>query len=82
MCRNLAAAMSYMHRVRLPNRRCRRLTVGEGTRLQNLPEWFTLPGTEVDMCNQIGNAPPPLSARALARGVAACLERRCGAWRA
>ena len=73
-CRNLAGATSDMHRVRLPDGRRRRLTVGEGARLQSFPDWFRFSGTEADMYNQIGNAVPPLFARALARSVAACLE--------
>ena len=73
-CRNLAGATSDMHRVRLPDGRRRRLTVGEGARLQSFPDWFRFSGTETDMYNQIGNAVPPLFARALALSMAACLE--------
>ena len=72
-CRNLAGATSDMHRVRLPDGRRRRLTVGEGARLQSFPEWFRFSGTEADTFNQIGNAVPPLFARALALSVARCL---------
>ena len=73
-CRNLAGATSDMHRVRLPDGRRRRLTVCEGARLQSFPDWFRFSGTEADMYNQIGNAVPPLFARALALSMAACLE--------
>ena len=72
-CRNLAGATSDMHRVRLPDGRRRRLTVGEGARLQSFPDWFRFSGTETDTFNQIGNAVPPLFARALAQSVARCL---------
>lgn len=73
-CRDPAGATSDMHRVRLPDGRRRRLTVGEGARLQSFPDWFMFSGTETDMYNQIGNAVPPLFARALARSVIACLR--------
>ena len=75
-CRNLAGATSDMHRVRLPDGRRRRLTVGEGARLQSFPDWFRFAGTETDAFNQIGNAVPPLFARALALSVAECLAGR------
>lgn len=75
-CRNLAGATSDMHRVRLPDGRRRRLTVGEGARLQSFPDWFRFPGSESEAFRQIGNAVPPLLARALALSVARCLEGR------
>ena len=72
-CRNLAGATSDMHRVRLPDGRRRRLTVGEGARLQSFPDWFRFSGNEYEKFGQIGNAVPPLFARALALSAAKCL---------
>lgn len=68
-CRNLAGATSDMHRIKLPDGRRRRLTVREGARLQSFPDWFEFIGSETDQFNQIGNAVPPLFARALAKQI-------------
>ena len=73
-CRNLAGATSDMHRIRLPDGRRRRLTVREGARLQSFPDWFEFSGTETDMFYQVGNAVPPLLARALADSVRRYLD--------
>lgn len=73
-CRNLAGATSDMHRIRLPDGRRRRLTVREGARLQSFPDWFEFAGTETDMFYQVGNAVPPLFARALAASVREYLD--------
>jgi DNA (cytosine-5)-methyltransferase 1 len=58
-----------MLRVRLPDGRRRRLTVREGARLQSFPDWFHFAGTEGSQFNQIGNAVPPLLAKAVALAV-------------
>ncbi|MBW4497243.1 MAG: DNA cytosine methyltransferase [Oscillatoria princeps RMCB-10] len=71
-CRNLSAATGDMLRVRLPDGRRRRLTVREGARLQSFPDWFEFKGSEESRCQQIGNAVPPLLAKALACSVRAC----------
>ena len=75
-CRNLNGATGDMLRVRLEDGRRRRLTVTEGARLQSFPDWFTVIGTEGSRFNQIGNAVPPLLAKAVASSVLACLENR------
>ncbi len=73
-CRNLNGATGDMLRVRLPDGRRRRLTVREGARLQSFPDWFTFCGTEGDQFNQVGNAVPPLLAKAIALAVRSCLN--------
>ena len=73
-CRNLAGATGDMLRIRLPDGRRRRLTVREAARLQSFPDWFEFQGSENSQFNQIGNAVPPLLAKALARSVNAHLN--------
>jgi DNA (cytosine-5)-methyltransferase 1 len=68
-CRNLNGATGDMLRIRLPDGRRRRLTVREGARLQSFPDWFVFSGTEASQFDQIGNAVPPLLAKALAQAV-------------
>lgn len=65
-CRNLNGATGDMLRVRLPDGRRRRLTVREGARLQGFPDWFVFQGSEGSQFNQVGNAVPPLLAKAVA----------------
>lgn len=72
-CRNLNGATGDMMRVRLKDGRRRRLTVREGARLQSFPDWFEFAGTEGSQFNQIGNAVPPLLAKAVARAALDCL---------
>lgn len=71
-CRNLCGATGDMLRIRLLDGRRRRLTIREGARLQSFPDWFEFYGSEASQFNQIGNAVPPLLAKALARSVADC----------
>lgn len=73
-CRNLSAPTGDMLRIRLGDGRRRRLTVREGARLQSFPDWFEFKGSEESRCKQIGNAVPPLLAKALAVSVKAYLE--------
>ena len=65
-----------MLRVRLADGRRRRLGVREGARLQSFPDWFEFQGSEGSQFNQIGNAVPPLLAKAIARSAAAYLDRQ------
>ena len=64
-CRNLAGSTADMHRIKLSDGRRRRLRVKEASRLQSFPDWFIFHGNETQRFNQIGNAVPPLFARAL-----------------
>ncbi len=73
-CRNMNGATGDMLRLRLPDDRRRRLTVREGARLQTFPDWFTFAGAEGSQFNQVGNAVPPLLAKAVAQAVLACLN--------
>ncbi|MFB8787965.1 MAG: DNA (cytosine-5-)-methyltransferase [Potamolinea sp.] len=73
-CRNLSSPTGDMLRIRLPDGRRRRLSVREGARLQSFPDWFEFQGTDESKCNQIGNAVPPILAKALACAVKNCLE--------
>lgn len=68
-CRNLAGATGDMMRIRLPDGRRRRLSVRESSRLQSFPDWYEFHGAEASQFEQIGNAVPPLFAKALAHSV-------------
>lgn len=74
-CRNLSSPTGDMLRIRLPDGRRRRLTVREGARLQSFPDWFQFQGSENNQFKQIGNAVPPLLAKALANSVKTYLDR-------
>ena len=65
-CRNLHGATGDMLRIRLPDGRRKRLSVREGARLQSFPDWFQFSGKEGSQFNQVGNAVPPLLAKAVA----------------
>ena len=74
-CRNLNGATGDMLRIRLPDGRRRRLTVREGARLQGFPDWFEFAGAEGSQFNQVGNAVPPLLAKAVARCAFAYMQQ-------
>ncbi|MBI2675765.1 MAG: DNA cytosine methyltransferase [Candidatus Aenigmarchaeota archaeon] len=73
-CRNLNGATGDMLRIRLPDGRRRRLTVREAAKLQSFPDWFEFCGSEGEQFNQIGNAVPPLLAKAVAMSVLQCIK--------
>lgn len=68
-CRNLNGATGDMMRIRLEDGRRRRVTVREGARLQSFPDWFEFAGAEGSQFNQVGNAVPPMLAKAVANAV-------------
>jgi DNA (cytosine-5)-methyltransferase 1 len=73
-CRNLGAATSDVHRIKLNDGRRRMLTIQEGARLQSFPDWYRFTGPEIEQTKQIGNAVPPLLARAVADSVMEALN--------
>jgi DNA (cytosine-5)-methyltransferase 1 len=73
-CRNLGGATGDMIRLRVPDGRRRRLSIREAARLQSFPDWFGFSGSRKSRFDQIGNAVPPLLAKAIASAVLACLS--------
>jgi len=51
----------------------RTITLREGARLQTFPDDFVFYGTKVEVAKQIGNAVPPLLAKAIADSIIKCL---------
>lgn len=60
---------SYSH-IHFDHRQARTITVREAARLQSFPDAFYFRGSAGDMLRQVGNAVPPLVARALAEQIA------------
>lgn len=75
-CRNLSGATGDMHRVKLEDGRRKRLNVRDAARLQSFPDYFNFAGSKTSQMNQIGNAVPPLLAKALAKSITECLENK------
>jgi DNA (cytosine-5)-methyltransferase 1 len=63
---------SYSH-IHYDNSQARTISVREAARLQSFPDGFTFAGTMNPAFRQIGNAVPPLLAKAIATTVAECL---------
>ena len=66
---------SYSH-IHYDSEQARTISVREAARLQSFPDGFVFTGTMNPAFRQIGNAVPPLLAKALARAVMACLKGR------
>ena len=74
-CRNLNGATGDMMRIDLKDGRRRRITVREGARLQSFPDWYDFAGAESSQYNQVGNAVPPILAKAVADAVVTYLGK-------
>lgn len=57
----------------------RTISIREAARIQSYPDWFAFEGGYSDQYEQVGNAVPPLLARAVAAEVRAVLEERADA---
>lgn len=66
---------SYSH-IHYDSKQARTISVREAARLQSFPDGFKFSGTMNPAFRQIGNAVPPLMARALAMKIAAALKDR------
>ena len=51
------------------------ISVREAARIQSFPDWFRFTGSCTDQYKQVGNAVPPLLAKAIASHVRTCLEK-------
>ena len=52
----------------------RPITHREAARIQSFPDSFGFAGSKIEVARQIGNAVPPLMAKAIAKQVTACLD--------
>ena len=59
----------------------RTISIREAARLQSFPDWFVFEGTTSDQYDQVGNAVPPLLARAVAEEVRGMLSGKAHAQR-
>lgn len=73
-CRNLAGCTSDMIRVRLQDGRRRQLTTEEASLLQTFPSNYFASVSRTSAMKMIGNAVPPLLAKAIARSAFDYLE--------
>lgn len=76
--RNLSGATGDMMRLQLPDGRRRMLTVEEAARLQSFPDWYEIHGSRRSRFEQLGNAVPPLLARAVASSLRQHIETSVG----
>ena len=59
----------------------RTISIREAARLQSFPDWFVFEGTTSDQYDQVGNAVPPLLARAVATEIRGMLTAKGAAQR-
>ncbi len=52
----------------------RTISIREAARIQSFPDWFVFEGSYSELYDQVGNAVPPLLARAVATELAAMLN--------
>ena len=53
----------------------RTISIREAARIQSFPDWFVFEGSHTDQYDQVGNAVPPLLARAVGDSIRSLLDR-------
>jgi DNA (cytosine-5)-methyltransferase 1 len=53
----------------------RTISIREAARIQSFPDWFVFEGSHTDQYDQVGNAVPPLLARAVGNSIRSLLDR-------